>query len=184
MRDSLVVRTRRAIGSALLLASAGAVLFSGGCASSGAVPKPFPTPGPSASRPPAGEAGDEALEVPSRLVSTALRLRGVPYKNGGADPTGFDCSGFTQYVFARHGIGLPREVREQLAVGATIGGADVRAADLVFFAVEGKSASHVGIAVGDGSFVHAPSARGVVRVERLEADYWARRYVGARRMTP
>jgi cell wall-associated NlpC family hydrolase len=116
------------------------------------------------------------------LVSTALSFRGVPYRNGGADPAGFDCSGFVRYVFARFGQQLPREVQAQFRVGRTIDRDDVRPGDLVFFQTVSPGASHVGIAVGNGEFVHAPSSRGVVRTERYTIEYWAKRWVGARRL--
>jgi cell wall-associated NlpC family hydrolase len=117
------------------------------------------------------------------LISTALRFRGVPYRNGGSDPSGFDCSGFVQYVFGQLGTLLPREVREQYQLGRSVDLDDVQAGDLIFFETVGRGASHVGMAIGGGEFVHAPSSRGVVRVERYDAEYWARRFVGARRVT-
>src|SRR6188768_755048 len=89
-----------------LAASAGA------CASSGAVPRPFPgaaLPPGATSTPPDAPAPPP---VPA-LISTALSFRGIPYRNGGTDPSGFDCSGFVQYVFAMQGMRLPREVRDQ-----------------------------------------------------------------------
>lgn len=116
------------------------------------------------------------------LVGTALQLRGTPYRNGGSDTTGFDCSGFTQYVFARYGVALPREVREQYKAGTEVRGEALEPGDLVFFNTDGPGASHVAIVVGGDEFVHAPSSRGVVRVERLSSSYWSTRYVGARRM--
>jgi cell wall-associated NlpC family hydrolase len=117
------------------------------------------------------------------LVNTALQFLGVPYRNGGANPAGFDCSGFVQYVFAQLGIALPREVREQYRVGNEVDLPDVKAGDLVFFQTVSRGASHVGLAIGRDQFVHAPSSRGVVRVERYTAQYWASRFVGARRIT-
>jgi cell wall-associated NlpC family hydrolase len=153
--------------------------FAGGCASSGAVPRPFPSPRAVHSSP-AAETGAGADAY--ALVGTALALRGVRYRNGGADPDGFDCSGFTQYVFGRQGVGLPRSVREQFDLGRTIRPEDVREGDLLFFAIDGSDASHVAIAVGGDRFVHAPSSSGVVRVERLDVRYWAERFVGARRI--
>jgi cell wall-associated NlpC family hydrolase len=116
------------------------------------------------------------------LVGTALSLRGAPYRNGGADPQGFDCSGFTQYVFAQYGVSLPREVREQFEQGKSVkGGEELAAGDLLFFTTVAPGATHVGIAIGGDQFVHAPSSTGVVRVERLSASYWSARYLGARR---
>jgi cell wall-associated NlpC family hydrolase len=112
----------------------------------------------------------------------ALSLRGIPYRNGGSDLAGFDCSGFVQWVFAQQGLTLPREVRQQYQVGRDITSDDVRPGDLVFFETVSPGASHVGIALGGGDFVHAPSSRGVVRVERYTSGYWADRWVGARRV--
>jgi cell wall-associated NlpC family hydrolase len=112
----------------------------------------------------------------------ALGYRGVPYRHGGSDPSGFDCSGFVQYVFKRVGALLPRETREQFLTGRRVDRDKVKAGDLVFFQTVSRGASHVGLAIGDGEFVHAPSSRGVVRVERLATNYWAQRFVGARRI--
>jgi cell wall-associated NlpC family hydrolase len=112
----------------------------------------------------------------------ALGYRGVPYRNGGSDPSGFDCSGFIQYVFKQVGTVLPREVRDQFVFGEVIDRDDVQAGDLIFFETVARGASHVGLAIGGNEFVHAPSSRGVVRVERFTSTYWARRYVGARRL--
>ena len=159
-------------------------ILAAGCASTGAVPRPFPTTSP---RPHPEAAPDSAGPVPSSvdpyaLVGTALDLRGVRYRNGGSDPRGFDCSGFTQYVFAQHGVGLPRSVRDQFDHGMPVRPEDVREGDLLFFQTEGSGASHVGIAVGGDSFVHAPSTSGVVRVERVGTRYWSDRFLGARRV--
>lgn len=152
------------------------------CASSGATPSPFPT----AARPPAprpGPPGASAAPVlTSELVGTALALRGTPYRNGGADLSGFDCSGFVQYVFAQHGLGMPRTVAEQHEVGRKIKPNELQPGDLVFFRTDGRDTSHVGIALGDDTFVHAPSSKGVVRVEMISAKYWMSRFVGARRV--
>jgi cell wall-associated NlpC family hydrolase len=116
------------------------------------------------------------------LVGTALSLRGSPYRNGGTDPSGFDCSGFTQYVFGQYGISLPRDVREQYQAGKSVRPEELTAGDLLFFTTTDPGVSHVAIAVGGDEFVHAPSSSGVVRVEHLSSTYWAPRYVGARRM--
>src|SRR5205823_4490932 len=116
------------------------------------------------------------------LIDTALSLRGAPYRNGGSDPKGFDCSGFTQWVFAQHGVALPREVDDQFKAGKKIGQDDLKPGDLVFFHTVSRGASHVGIFVADDQFVHAPSSKGVVRVESINSSYWARRFVGARRL--
>jgi cell wall-associated NlpC family hydrolase len=116
-------------------------------------------------------------------AGAALALRGKPYRNGGSDPAGFDCSGFTQYVFGQQGVTLPREVRDQFQLGRSIRPQDVAPGDLLFFSTTPPGVSHVAIALGGDRFVHAPSSNGVVRVERLSAAYWSRRFVAARRVT-
>ncbi len=118
----------------------------------------------------------------TRIIDTALLLRGAPYRNGGSTPQGFDCSGFTQWVFAQHGLGLPREVRDQFSEGRTVDATSLRPGDLMFFTTTAPGASHVGIALGGDTFVHAPSSTGVVRVERFSLPYWRRRFVGVRRV--
>ena len=115
-------------------------------------------------------------------LATALDLRGVPYRNGGSDPSGFDCSGLVQWAFARNGRALPREVREQFLVGREIDSDDVKPGDLLFFDTGSNGASHVGIALDHETFVHAPRTNGVVRIERYTSNYWSRRYLGARRV--
>jgi cell wall-associated NlpC family hydrolase len=119
------------------------------------------------------------------ISGAALLLRGTPYKNGGSDPGGFDCSGFVWYVFEQHGVRVPRTVTEQFHTGIEVDPADLRAGDLVFFDTMSGArqlATHVGISIGGDEFVHAPSTTGQVRVERLESSYWAPRFVGARRI--
>ncbi len=161
-------------------------LWAGGCASTGAVPQPFPLAGgaaSSAAAPGRGEVERGTAEGYA-VTSTALSLRGTPYRNGGIDPgSGFDCSGFTQYVFAQHGLALPREVRDQFRVGTAVKPAEVAAGDLLFFTTTAPGPSHVAIALGGGEFIHAPSSTGVVRVERMSASYWSRRFLAARRVT-
>jgi cell wall-associated NlpC family hydrolase len=158
-----------------------------GCASRGAAPRPFPgAPAPPSSRgQPAGVEGRERSAIASDVIATALALKGPQYKNGGSEPSlGFDCSGLVQWVFAQHGTALPRETREQYQAGRKIDHDDVQPGDLVFFETVSKGPSHVGIALGGGEFVHAPSSRGVVRVESYtKSEYWSQRWLGARRIS-
>jgi hypothetical protein len=169
------------------------------CASTGAVytPKPFPLPGggrgpvaiPAPEMPTAPAAPAPVAPVAPAtsadgyaLSGTALSLRGAPYRMGGDDPNGFDCSGFVQYVYQQHGLAMPREVREQFRVGKTVDRSRLAPGDQVFFSTVAPGASHVGIVIGGDQFVHAPSERGVVRVENLSSQYWASRFVGAKRL--
>ena len=191
-----------AAGSVAACASTGAVY----------TPRPFPIPGgggstaipapadpsapPVASNPPA--TAPPVAPMPGRsnpvmpghgstdgyaLSGTALSLRGAPYRNGGGDPSGFDCSGFVQYVYEQHGVEMPRQVREQFRIGKTIDRDRLEPGDLVFFSTVAPGASHVGIVIGGDQFIHAPSERGVVRVESLSQQYWASRFIGAKRVS-
>jgi cell wall-associated NlpC family hydrolase len=129
-------------------------------------------------------AADSAVAANSVLMR-ALGLVGTPYSYGGNSPAGgFDCSGLVQFVFLdTTGVRLPRSTRELVAMPARAVDRDaLRPGDLVFFNPGGGGASHIGIYVGEGRFVHAPSSGGTVRLDRLVADYWRRSYAGARRI--
>ena len=159
-------------------------VVTGACAArGGSAPRPRPFPG--AALPPVADEPTAAVEPVASpiLVRTALEFLGTPYRNGGSDPSGFDCSGFVQYVFSRHGLILPREVRDQFKTGREINLQEAQPGDLIFFETVSRGASHVGMVVGEGRFVHAPSSGGVVRVEAYVANYWSQRIIGARRMT-
>jgi cell wall-associated NlpC family hydrolase len=203
----LNVRTEALRSSRIAFWALALAAGSAACASTGATPKPFPMPGSPVARstpppdaaplpppaaapvtpPPDAPASGTAAAAPGpldgyALAGTALALRGTPYRNGGSDPAGFDCSGFTQYVFAQYGVALPRGVRDQFQVGKTVRPEDLAPGDIVFFSTTDPGPSHVAIVIGGDEFVHAPSSTGVVRVEHLSAGYWARRYIGARRI--
>jgi cell wall-associated NlpC family hydrolase len=125
-----------------------------------------------------------SASAPSAVVRTAQSYLGAPYRNGGADPAGFDCSGFVRYVYARHGITVPRDVKRQWQVGQDVPRTRIRPGDLLFFSTTGPGPTHVSLAIDGQRFVHAPSSRGVVRIEALTSTYWGRRFVGARRVLP
>lgn len=165
-----------------VLLIAGSVVASGcGVRTIGAVPQPFPRPGERPGGAISAATGTAAVDAYA-ITSTALQLRGSPYRDGGDTPAGFDCSGFVQYVFAQHGVTLPRQVDEQYRIGEDIAPTDLQPGDLLFFTTVAPGASHVALSIGSDEFVHAPSERGVVRVERLSSAYWSRRLVGARRI--
>jgi len=121
-------------------------------------------------------------EAASRAARNASNMVGKPYRYGGNSPTGFDCSGLVQYSYQRAGISVPRTTRSQLKAGISVPAHSLRAGDLVFFDQEGRKYSHVGIYIGDGRFVHAPSSGKKVRVDRLDKRYWEKHFVAARRM--
>lgn len=122
------------------------------------------------------------------LVRTANRYEGIRYAYGGASPTkGFDCSGYVQYVFARHGIDLPRTARQIAEVGEPISmdRRDLREGDLLFFAGNGTRIDHVAIYLGDDQIIHSTASGGGVRVESLTSprgEWFERRMVAARRI--
>lgn len=115
------------------------------------------------------------------VVQTAAKYRGVPYAFGGTAPKGFDCSGYVQYVFARHKAVLPRTADVQARMGIFVLKKNLKAGDLVFFETYEKGASHVGIYAGKGRFWNASSSRGVV-LDSLNNAYWQKHYYGARRV--
>ena len=131
-----------------------------------------------------------AVDVPSRLsldqandvTIYAMSLVGTPYRHGGNTPqSGFDCSGLIGHVYqSRTGVRTPRTVLALSDWGAVVPVSSVRTGDLVVFTQRG-SATHAGIYVGEGRFVHAPSTGGEVRLDSLRSNYWAKQPVAFRR---
>lgn len=123
------------------------------------------------------------LQSQQPLINYALSLQGIPYRHGKETPEeGFDCSGFVKHVFGRHGVWLPRTVREMASALPTVPNYELRSGDLVFFNISGKTYSHVGIFINEDKFIHAPSQRtGRVLVSSLNNSYWRQRFVGVRR---
>ena len=122
-----------------------------------------------------------AQGIRQKIITTAKTYIGVPYVWGGSAPSGFDCSGFVQYVFKAHGITLPRTSKQQWTVGTLISKSSLQPGDLVFFETGGSGISHLGIYIGDGQFIHASSSKGVM-ISSLSNSYWAGAYYGARRV--
>lgn len=115
----------------------------------------------------------------TRITDTALKFVGVPYKWGGVTPKGFDCSGFVWYVFDKNSLHLPRTADVQYQVGKTVARGNLQRGDLVFFTTYEAGASHIGIYLEKGNFIHASSSKGVM-VSNLADNYWKPRYLGAR----
>ncbi len=120
-----------------------------------------------------------------RMVHAAMGFLGVPYVRGGnTEEQGFDCSGFTRFIFEKSvGLVLPRRADEQARLSSllTIDREQLKPGDLVFFNTMRRTFSHVGIYMGEGKFIHAPRAGAVVRVEDMRDAYWDKRFTGARR---
>ena len=119
--------------------------------------------------------------IERRIVSSALQYIGVPYSFGGTTPSGFDCSGYVRYVFANAGVYLPRTADSQFECGYAVSYSNLQVGDLVFFSTYEPGPSHVGIYLGNGSFISASSSNGVI-VDSLSSSYWGSCYIGARRV--
>lgn len=122
--------------------------------------------------------------VSDQIVIYAKSLIGTKYVYGGQSNQGFDCSGFTMYVFAKFGIALPHQADLQMKRGEEVlDRSDLIPGDLVFFKTEGSAkVNHVGIFLGDGRFIHASSGYGSVRISPLDSGYYYQCYVGGRRL--
>jgi peptidoglycan DL-endopeptidase CwlO len=115
----------------------------------------------------------------TRVVAIAKRYLGIPYRWGGASPaTGFDCSGFVMYVYARVGVSLPHNAAAQYRYGRAVSRANLAPGDLVFF----NGLGHNGIYVGGGRFIHSPHTGDVVKISSIHDSWYASRWVGARRL--
>ncbi|HLO01557.1 MAG TPA: NlpC/P60 family protein [Symbiobacteriaceae bacterium] len=117
-----------------------------------------------------------------RAVALAKSLIGKPYRFGGTSLTGFDCSGFVMYVASQVGAWVPRTSYEQFGTGTAVAQAYLQPGDLVFYEASGPGASHVGIYIGNGSFVHAENESTGVKVTSLSSPWWSPKYYGARRI--
>ena len=112
------------------------------------------------------------------VVGIAMQFLGVPYVWGGASPSGFDCSGFSMYVYAAMGVSLPHHAASQYNMGTPVSKDQLQAGDLVFF----NGLGHMGIYIGGGQFIHAPHSGDVVKISSLSDSWYAATWVGARRI--
>lgn len=133
-----------------------------------------------------GKDDEESSASASKVIAYAKKFKGVRYVYGGESPKGFDCSGFTQYVYKSMGVSLNRTAASQATQGTKIKKADLRPGDLVFFDTNGghNNISHVGIYIGGGQFIHASSGRTTKRVtiSDLTDGFYANTYMTARRI--
>ncbi len=115
------------------------------------------------------------------VIAFAKRFLGTPYRYGGTTPAGFDCSGFTQYVFSHFGIRLGRTTYDQVNNGTYVSKANLQIGDLVLFRQSG-SVDHVGIYCGDGNFIHSTKPGDVLKIDTLNSGYYSRYYHSGRRV--
>ena len=135
------------------------------------------TPSPSPSTPSPAPAAPAPPPSHSSVVAIAERYLGVPYRWGGASPSGFDCSGLVMYAYGQVGVSLPHSSYAQYGMGSPVSRSDLQPGDLVFF----DGLGHVGIYVGGNSFIHAPHTGDVVKISSI-SGWYASTYVGARRI--
>jgi cell wall-associated NlpC family hydrolase len=124
----------------------------------------------------------------SSIVETARRYLGVRYVLGGTTPKAFDCSGFIRYVFALHGLGLPRTAHEQSAIGVAPDDGQLEPGDLLFF-YGGRGAQHIAMYIGGDSIIHASSGGHRVKLDRLSGTgthrtWFGQRLIAVRRLLP
>ena len=120
------------------------------------------------------------MVVGERAAAVALQQVGVPYRYGGSTPSGFDCSGLVHYSYANAGKSVPRTTAALWNDLTPVQNRNMRVGDLLFFSISGKM-SHVGMYLGGGRFVHAPSSGKVVSVESLGSDFYRQAFIRAGR---
>ena len=136
-----------------------------------------------ASAPTQQAASPSSPHAGARAAAHALKMLGKPYRYGGASPSrGFDCSGLVQYSYRQAGVKLPHNTQAQRRLSDPVRRAELQRGDLIFFDEKGGDDSHVGIYLGDGTFVHAPSSGKTVRRDRLDAPYWRKHVSEMRRV--
>jgi murein DD-endopeptidase len=123
-----------------------------------------------------------ASQIGFVAADTAKEFVGVPYQYGGSTPSGFDCSGLVQFSFKKAGKSLPRRTSDLRLASRAVKKQNLRKGDLVFFNQEGKKSSHVGIYLGRGQFIHAPSTGGKVKIDDIHSKYWSKYLAEVRRV--
>ena len=113
----------------------------------------------------------------SEIFNIAQGYLGIPYRYGGRDPSGFDCSGLVQYTHQNAGIKVPRTAAAQFNAVYPISRSELKPGDVIFFRVNRHKISHVGIYAGQGKFIHAPNSGKRVSYSSLNEPYWQRRVV-------
>lgn len=142
---------------------------------SGDIRKPAPT---------SSRGSSVATDLGGKIIATARKHLGAPYAYGGSSPSGFDCSGYVQYVYNQHGVSVPRSSGAQASAGTKVSKADLQTGDLVIFSGTYRSGpSHTGIYIGDGNFIHSSSTRsGGVIISNLNSGYYSNHFSYGRRV--
>ena len=140
--------------------------------------------GSGCSSPPARHVPGSSVAEREAIIASAQSMLGVPYRYGGTSPaTGFDCSGLVQYAYRHAGIRIPRTTGEQYRASLLLPRHALQPGDVIFFHLRGTArVSHVGIYLGDGRFIHAPSTGKKVSVSELNDPYWKRRFTSGGRL--
>ena len=149
-----------------------------GCAIFAKEPVPIGDTPPIIAKPPISEGSPADSSRGGTVVALAKRQVGAPYRWGGSSPSGFDCSGLVQYVYAQVGVSLPHKAAEQYLLGTPVPRDSLEPGDLVFF----DRLRHNGIYIGDGRFIHARQPGRGVNIARLDDGWYASRWVGGRRL--
>ena len=155
------------------------ILLAAGCS---AAPEPRAAPPADMAREWDGASGASYMRNRGEaLAQFALRLRGAPYRYGGATLDGFDCSGLVFYAHRNLGLEVPRTSRDQAEQATRIKPRKLRRGDLVFFKIDSRRVNHVGIYVGKHRFVHAPGAGKPVTIDSLDDEFYADAFTSAGR---
>jgi cell wall-associated NlpC family hydrolase len=125
---------------------------------------------------------DSTLKNQYTVVDIAEKLKGKPYRYGGVTPRGFDCSGFVHYAYLKAGLSIPRTTRDQYQASQRLPIEKARPGDLLFFRINSRKLSHVGLYAGNGRFIHASTAKKRVADASLQDPYWRNRLIGIGRV--
>jgi cell wall-associated NlpC family hydrolase len=123
-----------------------------------------------------------AINRENAVIRIAEKLKGTPYRYGGVTPKGFDCSGLVHYAYSKVGLSIPRTTRDQYRASQRLSLENAQPGDLLFFRIDSRKLSHVGLYAGDGRFIHASTTQKRVADASLEEPYWRKRLIGVGRI--
>lgn len=123
-----------------------------------------------------------SIKTAHPVIEIAEKLKGKPYRYGGVTPKGFDCSGLVHYAYGKAGLSIPRTTRDQYRASLRLPIENARPGDLLFFKINSRKLSHVGLYTGNGRFIHASTTKKRVAEASLDDPYWRKRLIGAGRV--